>query len=145
MDKNKQFLSKEEKTKMLATEKKIKQLELLRESREIMKDKERHYSEIYNALFLFDRTKNPHDIAKMFLEGRNKLNAKYKISDESYPIIIKLAIRDFFLLILLDHRQLFNESAELQAIHKNVMFNENHATEDDLTAITNWCTSLIKE
>ncbi len=144
MDKEKHILSKEEQTKMLETEKKIKQLELLHEAKAVMQEKEKYYSEIYNEIFLFDRSKKACDIAKMFLDGNKKLITKYKTNDEAYAIIIKLAIRDFFLLILLDHRDLFNGNKKLQAIHKNVMFNKNHATKTDLEEINNWCENLVK-
>lgn len=110
--------------------------------------KEDHYRKLYYSIYDLNSTRNFNELANDLITGYDKMIDIYK-NDSSKDqkdinFIIKFAFRDFFLLIFINMKNLFDNNEFLKDLHRKVYMSDNYVTIEDFDQLVNYCREYIK-
>lgn len=105
---------------------------------------EEHYRKLYNEIFNFNQTKDFSELCTMLIDGYNNLLKQYQKNSKETGLIIKFAFRDFFLLIFINLKNIFDENEFLKNIHKKVYFSDNYVDIKTFDELIEYCKKQIQ-
>lgn len=123
-------------------------LELTHEEKNEAIKKEEHFRNIYNETYSFDTTKSFYDLCTMLITGNKIMIEKYKDKDKDsndLKYIIKFAFRDFFILLFIGMKSIFDNDIFLKELHKKVYFSKTYVTMDDFEKLIEYASKYIDE
>ncbi|MGL4950389.1 MAG: hypothetical protein ACRC4M_00900 [Mycoplasma sp.] len=109
--------------------------------------KEEHFRNLYNEIFDFNSTKNFNELCGMLITGYEKLMTTYASKQdqaEDVSFIIKFAFRDFFLLMFINMKSVFDNDEFLKTIHKKVYSSANYVEIQDFVSLIDYCKEKVK-
>ncbi|MGL4951532.1 MAG: hypothetical protein ACRC4L_00955 [Mycoplasma sp.] len=110
--------------------------------------KEEYFRNLYTNIFDFSSTKDFKELCSMLLNGYDCLMSAYKDKKEAQgdiSYIIKFAFRDFYLLIFINMKNIFDNSELLKDLHKKVYSSNNYVELEDFEKLVNFCREEISK
>ncbi len=105
---------------------------------------EEHYRKLYNEIFNFNQTKDFSQLCEMLIDGYNNLLKQYQKESKETELIIKFAFRDFFLLIFINLKSVFDGNEFLKNIHRKVYFSDNYVDIKTFDELVEYCKKQIQ-
>lgn len=118
------------------------ELSITPEQKEEAIRKEKYYRDLYNKIYDLNSTKSFKELSKDLIKGYENMINLYQDESkdkEDMKYIIKFAFRDFFLLIFINMKKVFDESEYLKDIHRKVYLSQNYVTLDQFEELINYC------
>ena len=109
--------------------------------------KEEHYRKLYGQIYDFNQTRDFAVLCNSLISGYENMLKIYE--DESkdkkdIDFIIKFAFRDFYLLMFINLKSVFDNDQFLKDLHKKVYFSDNYVNIDDFRKLIDYCRKFVK-
>lgn len=110
--------------------------------------KEEYFRKLYGEIFDLNQTRDFKVLCKALIEGYDCMMSAYKDKPEikgDIDYIIKFAFRDFYLLIFINMKQIFDNDNFLKDLHKKVYFSENYVNLEDFEKLIDYCKKILND
>ncbi|MGL4948575.1 MAG: hypothetical protein ACRC42_04295 [Mycoplasma sp.] len=121
-------------------------LNLTTEQKENAIKKEEYFRKLSGDFFKFKTTKSFKELCTFLIVGYDCLLSAYKDKPEikgDIDFIIKFAFRDFFLLMLINMREKFDNDDFFKGIHREVYMSNNYVQLDQFERLVDYCKQII--
>lgn len=109
--------------------------------------KEKYYRELYNEIWNFSTTKSFADLVNMLITGYDCMLVAYKDKTRAQgdiDYLIKFAFRDFYLLMFINMKEIFDNDEFLKEFHRQVYTSENYIQQDEFKELVKYCKDKIR-